>query len=230
MDGRRSADALALPAVGAYRLVRECSCPAAPTGPANPERHTPVKLLQDLPHKLADAPDAVLAERAGDGDVAAFEMLARRHAPLMRAYARRRVNSHAEADDVVQDALIAAWKDIAHLQDGTAAKAWLMRIVSRRAVDTGRRRKSHDNLEDQPEAPDRLPTPEQAAVAGSARRALNTALSRLPEEQRRCWVLKEIGGQSYEEIAQTLGISAASVRGRLARARTTLMKEMEEWR
>lgn len=230
MDGRRSADALALPAVGAYRLVRECSCPAAPTGPANPERHTPVKLLQDLPHKLADAPDAVLAERAGDGDVAAFEILARRHAPLMRAYARRLVNSHAEADDVVQDALIAAWKDIAHLQDGTAAKAWLMRIVSRRAVDTGRRRKSHDNLEDQPEAPDRLPTPEQAAVAGSARRALNTALSRLPEEQRRCWVLKEIGGQSYEEIAQTLGISAASVRGRLARARTTLMKEMEEWR
>lgn len=230
MDGRRSADALALPAVGAYRLVRECSCPDAPTRPANPERHTPVKLLQDLPHKLADAPDAVLAERAGDGDVAAFEMLARRHAPLMRAYARRLVNSHAEADDVVQDALIAAWKDIAHLQDGTAAKAWLMRIVSRRAVDTGRRRKSHDNLEDQPEAPDRLPTPEQAAVAGSARRALNTALSRLPEEQRRCWVLKEIGGQSYEEIAQTLGISAASVRGRLARARTTLMKEMEEWR
>ncbi|MHA7177041.1 RNA polymerase sigma factor [Arthrobacter sp. Sr24] len=189
-----------------------------------------MKQLQDLPHKLADAPDAVLAERAGDGDAAAFEMLARRHAPLMRAYARRLVNSHAEADDVVQEALIAAWKDITHLQDGAAAKAWLMRIVSRRAVDTGRRRKSHDNLDDQPEAPDRLPSPEQVAVAGSARRALNTALSRLPEEQRRCWVLKEMGGQSYEEIAQVLGISAASVRGRLARARTTLMKEMEEWR
>lgn len=189
-----------------------------------------MKRLQDQTGKLADAPDAVLAERAGDGDVGAFEVLARRHGPLMRAYARRLARSFDEADDVVQDALITAWKDIGTLQDGTAVKAWLMRIVGHRAVDAGRRRKSHGNVDDQPETADKAPTPDQAAVAGSARQALSSALARLPEEQRRCWVLKEYGGQSYEEIAETLGISAASVRGRLARARTTLVKEMEEWR
>lgn len=190
----------------------------------------PVKQLQDLPDKLADAPDQMLAERAADGDVAAFETLARRHGPLMRAYARRLARSFDEADDVVQEALVTAWKDIGALQDGAAVKAWLMRIVAHRAVDAGRRRKTHDNLDDQAEPADRKPTPEQAAVAGSARLALNQALARLPEEQRRCWVLKEFGGQSYDEIAEALGISAASVRGRLARARTTLVKEMEEWR
>ncbi|MET4002107.1 MULTISPECIES: RNA polymerase sigma factor [Arthrobacter] len=185
---------------------------------------------QDLPHKLADASDALLAERAGDGDVASFDMLARRYGPLMRAYARRLVRSYDEADDVVQDALFTAWRDIAALQDGSAVKSWLMRIVSRRAVDTGRRRKTHSNLEDQSETADREPTPEQLAVAGSARRALEKALTRLPEEQRRCWVLKEYGGLSYTEIAEELGISITSVRGRLARSRITLVQEMEEWR
>lgn len=191
---------------------------------------TPVNEPQEPPRTLLDLPDAILAERAGDGDVAAFETLARRYGPLMRAYARRLARSHEEADDVVQDSLVTAWKDIGSLQDGTAVKAWLMKIVGHRAVDTGRRRKVHENFDDRPEAPDHAPGPEQAAVARSARRALNSALARLPEEQRRCWVLREFGGQSYEEIAATLGISAASVRGRLARARTTLVKEMEEWR
>lgn len=189
-----------------------------------------MKHPQDLPQTGPDITDAILAERAGDGDVAAFETLARRHGPLMRAYARRLARSHDEADDVVQEALITAWRDIGSLQDGAAVKAWLMKIVGHRAVDTGRRRKVHDNFDDRPEAPDHTPGPAQSAVAGSARRALNAALARLPEEQRRCWVLREFGGQSYEEIAGTLGISAASVRGRLARARTTLVIEMEEWR
>lgn len=181
-------------------------------------------------NRLADAPDALLAERAGDGDVAAFETLARRHGPLMRAYSRRLMSSAAEADDVVQESLITAWKEIGNLRDGTAVKAWLMRIVGHRAVDAGRRRKSHGNIADQPDTIDKTPGPEQSAVIKSAQQALSQALARLPQEQRRCWVLKEYGGQSYEEIAQTLGISATSVRGRLARARTTLVTELEEWR
>lgn len=186
--------------------------------------------MQDLSGELAQAPDAVLVERASDGDVAAFEALVRRHGPLMRAYARRLSSSVDEADDVVQDALITAWKDMGTLRDGAAVKPWLMRIVGHRAVDAGRRRKSHGNVADQAELVDKSLTPEQAVVHGSRQEALNRALSRLPEEQRRCWVLKEFGDQSYEEIAETLGISIASVRGRLARARTRLVVEMEEWR
>ncbi|GAA4660878.1 RNA polymerase sigma factor [Arthrobacter cryoconiti] len=189
-----------------------------------------MKEFQERQDVLTQAPDALLAERAADGDVAAFETLTRRYGPLMRAYARRLTRSVDEADDVVQDALITAWTDMSKLREGTAVKAWLMRIVANRAVDAGRRRKSHGNVDDHPEAPDNMPTPEQLAVAGSQGAALNRALRGLPAEQRRCWVLKEFGGASYEEIGQTLGISAASVRGRLARARTTLVKEMEEWR
>lgn len=200
------------------------------TGCELKEGLNPVKKLQELPHKLADAPDQVLAERAGDGDAAAFDMLARRHGPLMRAYARRLTGSMAEAEDVVQDSLLTAWQSMDSLLDGAAVKAWLMKIVSRRAVDAARRRKVHASLENEFHTADTKPTPDQAALAGAAHQALNNALLRLPEEQRKCWVLKELGGLSYDEIAEALDISAASVRGRLARARTTLVEEMEEWR
>ena len=179
---------------------------------------------------LAEASDDLLARRAGDGDMDAFEVLARRYGAMMRAYARRILGAHDDADDVVQEALVQAWKQIGGLRDTAAVRPWLMRITGNRALDVLRRRKPHTALEHVPDLHDPAPGPEKSAVAGSRSRALERALAALPEEQRRCWVLRELGGQSYEDIAEALNISSATVRGRLARARTTLAKEMEDWR
>jgi RNA polymerase sigma-70 factor, ECF subfamily len=60
--------------------------------------------------------------------------------------------------------------------------------------------------------------------------ALSAVLAQLPEGQRQCWVLKEVGGFSYEEIGERLGMSVVTVRGKLARARATVVKDMEAWR
>jgi RNA polymerase sigma-70 factor (ECF subfamily) len=60
--------------------------------------------------------------------------------------------------------------------------------------------------------------------------ALSSALQRLPELQRRCWIMKEVGGSSYAEIAADLELPVSTVRGQLARARQTLVTEMEGWR
>jgi len=180
-------------------------------------------------------PDALLAGRAADGDTAAFEALARRHGPLMRASARRLTGSLADADDVVQESLVQAWKQLNTLRDPAAVKGWLLRITGSRSIDHLRRRKNHTALgtvEDSVAAvsgPAEGGNPESAALNGSRMEALKAALAALPEEQRRCWVLKQFNDQSYEEIAQTLNISTASVRGRLARARVTLAREMEGW-
>ncbi|WP_045731033.1 RNA polymerase sigma factor [Pseudarthrobacter chlorophenolicus] len=181
-------------------------------------------------------PDAILAGRAADGDTAAFEALARRYGPHMRACARRLTGSHADADDVVQEALVQAWKQLESLREPAAVKGWLLRLTGSRSIDYLRRRRNHTSLSALEEGGAGLepsataPGPESSAVASSGTDALKAALSRLPEEQRRCWVLKEFNGQSYEQIAQTLNISPASVRGRLARARITLVREMEGWR
>ncbi|GGJ38414.1 RNA polymerase sigma factor [Paenarthrobacter histidinolovorans] len=180
-------------------------------------------------------PDALLAGRAADGDTAAFEALARRHGPLMRATARRLTGTLADADDVVQESLMQAWKQLDQLRDPAAVKSWLLRIVGTRSIDHLRKRRNHlalDDLENHVDAPSgqRTQDPESTAVNASRVDALKSALTLLPEEQRRCWVLKEFNDLSYEEIALTLNISPASVRGRLARARIALARTMEEWR
>jgi RNA polymerase sigma-70 factor (ECF subfamily) len=186
-------------------------------------------------HQLDLVPDALLAGRAADGDTAAFEALARRHGPLMRATARRLTGSLADADDVVQDTLVQAWKQLDSLRDPAAVKGWLLRIVGSRSIDYLRKRRNHADLDDAENHVDqhtrpRHEDPEGNALSSSRVEALKAALAALPEEQRRCWVLKEFNDQSYEEIALTLNISPDSVRGRLARARITLARRMEEWR
>ncbi len=126
-----------------------------------------------------------------------------------------------------------AWNQLDTLRDNGAVKGWLLRITGSRSIDHLRRRKVHPELataENEATAAGAASNPESAVLNGSRVAALRSALARLPEEQRRCWVLKEFGDQSYEEIASTLKISADSVRGRLARARITLAREMEEWR
>lgn len=186
-------------------------------------------------HQLDLVPDALLAGRAADGDTAAFEALARRHGPLMRATARRLTGSLADADDVVQETLVQAWKQMDTLREPAAVKGWLLRILGGRSIDHLRKRRNHVDLDHVESPRDDSPRtgtqdPENNAVNASRVEALKAALAALPEEQRRCWVLKEFNDQSYEEIALTLNISPASVRGRLARARITLARTMEEWR
>lgn len=179
---------------------------------------------------LDEADDRTIAGRAADGDVRAFEVLVRRHGPLMRAYATRVLGSNSESDDVVQEAFIAAWTQLPGLEDVGGVKGWLMRIVSNKAIDRVRVRRSHVDLDDYDPAAPASQSPQRLAEVGSASEALSRVLADLPEGQRRCWLLKEVAGYSYDDIATELGIPASTVRGLLARARKTLMHEMEEWR
>ncbi|MBG6192370.1 RNA polymerase sigma-70 factor (ECF subfamily) [Arthrobacter sp. CAN_A212] len=185
------------------------------------------------PHasKLAGAADAVLVERSIDGDPEAFEVMIRRYAKMMRAYAARLLGGYgADADDVVQEALVAAWKRMEDVRQSTSIKSWLMSIVGHKAVDLIRRRKPDESIGDH-----HHPGSPSDDVAGqvenrSAADALSLVLETLPEDQRQCWTLREIGEMSYAQIAAELSVSESTVRGRLTRARSTLVKEMEAWR
>jgi RNA polymerase sigma-70 factor (ECF subfamily) len=178
---------------------------------------------------LEDAPDAFLVLRATDGDTRAFEVLVRRYAGLMRAYAVRLTRSPADADDAVQEAFITAWDTIDTLNDPAAVKPWLMRVVSRKSIDRVRARRGDAALEDwDAPAPDSS-GPEQRVLVHSQLEAVVGILDRLPEMQRQCWVLKESGGYSYQEIAEELDVPVPTVRGALARARRALIRGLEDW-
>jgi RNA polymerase sigma-70 factor (ECF subfamily) len=60
--------------------------------------------------------------------------------------------------------------------------------------------------------------------------ALTAALSHLTAQQRACWLLREVHGRSYDEIAVATGATSTAVRGRIARARAQLMEVMAPWR
>ncbi|PZE76115.1 RNA polymerase subunit sigma-70 [Curtobacterium sp. MCBD17_013] len=181
------------------------------------------------PVVLEDVDDGLLAERAGDGDVRAFEVLVRRHGPLLRAVAFRALGRTDEVDDVVQDAFVAAWRQLPTMTDPSAIRAWLLRVVARRAADRHRASRPHGELDDDVAAEEHA-TPHRIVEARSATEAMAAVLADLPERQQRCWLLKEVVGESYEEIAEDLGVPVSTVRGLLSRARRTMMSRMEAWR
>ncbi|ANG84510.1 RNA polymerase sigma factor [Microbacterium aurantiacum] len=179
---------------------------------------------------LSAASDQILVERAVDGDATAFGEIVRRHSSLMRAYVSRIVGSLSEADDVVQDAFTTAWKQLPSLRDGSAVRAWLMRIASREAFARLRRRTADVPIEDVPLVQSAHPDPEVRAVRQAQLAALSAALDELPEDQRRAWLLREVADLSYAEIAEEMTTSASTVRGLLSRARSSIAIRMEDWR
>jgi len=179
---------------------------------------------------LERADDRIVAGRAIDGDVDAFAVLVRRYTPMMRAYALRMLNASADVDDVVQESFVTAWQRLPELEEPAKVKSWLMRIVSRKAVDRVRSRRAHADIDEVEQAAPPHASPPRVAEARAEVEALAAALRELPDDQRECWVLREIGGCSYDEIAEQLGVPVTTVRGLLARARKYIIVRMEEWR
>ncbi|WP_345438108.1 RNA polymerase sigma factor [Microbacterium gilvum] len=179
---------------------------------------------------VREASDAILVARSLDQDEHAFAEIVRRHAPLMRAYTARMVGSVSEADDVVQNAFILAWRKLDTLRDPSALKAWLMRVATHEATAYLRRRPSPVPLEAVEQVLAAEARPDTVVVRDAQMAALSKALDTLPDAQRQCWLLREVAGLSYTEIAEELDLPASTVRGNLARARTSITVRMEEWR
>jgi RNA polymerase sigma-70 factor (ECF subfamily) len=179
---------------------------------------------------LADAEDATLVVRAADGDVRAFEVLARRHGPLLRVFAAKMLRSNDESDDVVQESFLIGWRQLDALETPARFRAWMTQIVTRKALDRIRSRRHHDDVDtiDPPAAG--AHSPERIVEARLQLDAVWQALDKLPDDQRRCWLLREASGYSYQEIAEALELPVSTVRGLLARARRFLLQEMEAWR
>lgn len=176
--------------------------------------------------------DGLLAVRAGEGDEEAFEVLVRRHGPVMLQLATRLLGNRTEAEDAVQDAFVNAWRKLPEFRGESAFRTWMYRIVTNRCLNQLRARRPATDLDSVPEpaAPEYQSSPARAAESHAATRALAVAMAGLSPEQRACWVLRELHGLSYENIAETVGISLQAVRGRVFRARRYLTEAMSAWR
>lgn len=181
---------------------------------------------------MDDVDDRALVRAAALGDRAAFEAIVTRHGPSLTRYARRATPDRGQAEDLVQESLVAAWRSLDRFDGRSALRTWLFGILTHKIASARRRRSAvpvDDDVLDRPETGWRS-DPEHAASNTELRAALDAALRSLPDQQRRVWVLVEVEGLSQPEVAQVLRLTPDAVRGLLFRARRGLVERMRQWR
>ncbi|HEX6865923.1 MAG TPA: sigma-70 family RNA polymerase sigma factor [Caulobacteraceae bacterium] len=145
--------------------------------------------------------------------------------PALRAFAWSLAHNGSDADDLVQETLIKAWANREKFAPGTNLRAWLFTILRNTYYTsiTRRRRETPD--------PDGVfaaslsvgPTQDWSVALGSLRKALDA----LPDEHREALILVGAAGLTYEEAANVCGCALGTIKSRVNRARTRLLKMME---
>jgi RNA polymerase sigma-70 factor (TIGR02960 family) len=203
----------------------------------------------------ADRAAAQLLERASAGDEAAFGELVDPYRRELQVHCYRIVGSVQDAEDLVQETLLAAWRSLGRFEGRASLRSWLYRIATNRSLNAlrDRGRRLPELPAPPPEAPEppepsRLREPawlepypdalleeiaDQTHEPGAryeAREAVGLAfiagLQRLPPRQRAVLVLRDTLGFRAREVAEMLGTSEASVISALHRARTALESEL----
>ena len=210
--------------------------PDRPVAPA-PADEAPAPALETRAEQRA-LTESTLVTRAQDGDAPAFARLARTYEAELVRLGFRMLSDLGEAQDAVQDTLLQAWRTLPSLEDPLAFHAWVYQLMTRRCLTLLRKRTRRQTVtapdEDLEAASSRTPvergdSPLAQVQTQAIRDSLSTALTRLPAELRACWVLHSMHDLTYPEIAYAIGVPVSTVRGRIARARAQLAKEMTAW-
>jgi RNA polymerase sigma-70 factor (ECF subfamily) len=171
--------------------------------------------------------DRDLVKAALKGRTVAFEALVRRHLRAAYAVALARTGSPHDAEDVCQDAFIAALERLATLRDPDRFAPWLLEIVRNRALNLirARRVRSEEPIEDAVERGGG-PDPGREAERSTLREDLLGALATLDETRREVTLLHDVEGWPHAEIAERLGMPVGTVRYHLHEARKVLRERL----
>lgn len=162
--------------------------------------------------------DRELWDRIRQGDARAFDEFYRRHAARLEIFLRHMVGNQQSAEDIMQETFTHIWSrpNGFHPERGTL-RAYLFGIGRKRAAEWWRGK--------EPNEANDLDEPSDVIIRHAENvPALEDAFKRLPEEQRSLLWLREVEGQSYVELAETLEIPVGTVRSRLFAAREALRK------
>lgn len=209
--------------------------PSSPTG----EEERPEELTDE---ELADE---VLARRAALGDQQSFTVLVDRHGPALHRHVSRMLADPGVVEDVLQESLLCAWRGLPGFRGEAGVRTWLFAIARRQVFAVSRR--SSLTPSPAPANPAGVAgevvagrvvagqvtasgDPAEISVECAFVQAIEAALQLLPEKQRSAWLLKEVEGMTYSEIATVLEVGPGAVRGLLARARATLSAALQGWR
>jgi RNA polymerase sigma-70 factor (ECF subfamily) len=183
--------------------------------------------------------DLALAERIGEGDQRAFEALMRKYNGKLFRIARAILKDDSDAEDILQESYLDAYRHIRDFRGGSELATWLTRIVINQAlmrVRKERRRTSilpfrtaltHETESPEAQVPDQQSeSPSASVIRAETRRMLERRIDELPVAFRTVFVMREVEEMSVEETARCLSISPATVRTRLFRARALLRESL----
>lgn len=179
--------------------------------------------------------ERALLRRAQTGDGAAFEDIVRAYEKTVYHLALRQLGNREDAEDAAQEVFLKAYTGLSAFRGDSKLSVWLYRITNNVCIDFLRRRRetvslSQENDEGEPlelELPDERFDPAALAERRDLRERIGKALDALPPEAREILLLRELGGQSYDEIAATLDLDLGTVKSRIFRARKKLCALLE---
>ena len=191
---------------------------------------------------MQDASDLELVRSAGGGDDDAFHTLIDRHAPMLFRVAQSLTRNRQDAEDLVQETFVGAYRGLKHFAGRSSVKTWLVQILTRQAAKAWHRTRHHRHARsidratsdaDQsgaarfngPEMDRAMSSPSRTAQIDQRLDVMAT-LKALSSPHREVLVLREIRGLSYEEIAQVLDVPRGTVESRLSRARAEFREKL----
>ncbi len=189
---------------------------------------------------MSNSSDAELVTRLQAGDQGAYAQLVEQHAGPIYRLALRMMGNEADAEDVLQETFLSAFKSIDRFEARSSLSTWLYRIASNAALMRLRRSEPDQVSVDEPverEDGDLVPRqffdfcclPEEDFLRDEAREELQRAIADLPPTLRSVFVLRDIEGLSTEETASALDLSVSAVKSRLMRARLKLRERLSRY-
>lgn len=178
---------------------------------------------------MAFSSDLDQITRAAAGDQTAVAFLVRRYSPAVLALASRMLNDREEAEDVVQETFLRAWKALPTWEPRAKLSTWLHRVALNLCYD--RLRKKRETLMDVlPEQVSPEPSPDVQLDQTQRVKAVEKAIAALPERQAAALTLCAVQGHSQNEAAEIMNIGVKALESLLSRARRTLKLQLLEER
>ena len=181
--------------------------------------------------------DQLLVERVRDGDKQAFDLLVAKYQRRLMRLLSRIVHDPAEAEDVVQETFIKAYRALRHFRGDSAFYTWLYRIgintAKNHLATQGRRAPTFSDIDSEQaeafgdgEQLRDINTPESMLASKQIAQTVNAAMDALPVDLRTAIALREIEGLSYEEISDIMACPIGTVRSRIFRAREVIAEKL----
>ena len=183
------------------------------------------------------AESAAVLARARQGDSEAFRALVERHSRTVFHLAYRMTGNEQDAEDVVQESFLRAYKQLGRFESRANFGTWLYRIVANCSVDLMRSKQARhdqvrgDSLDEAADLPPAdHPGPERLAHSAEIERRVRAALADLSPLERAAFILRHYEGRSIDEISRTLGLGISAAKHSVFRAVKKLRVVLEPLR